>query len=147
MRLLTIVTGLLFAGVAFWAMAGSNDEAAKEMAKVAGAWKVEVIQEDGKSPPAEVVQSMTLIIKGETWSFLVGEKQEAAGTFTMDPEKKTIDRVDLEGKDKGKEFHGIYEVDGDTFKACWGPAGKERPTKFESKEGTGCEYDVLKRKK
>ena len=43
---------------------------------------------------------------------------------------------------------GIYEFSGsDNFKTCWSPAGKERPTTFASKEGSGHLLFVFKREK
>jgi uncharacterized protein (TIGR03067 family) len=90
---------------------------------------------------------MSLVIKGNDWSFMLNDKQLAAGTFTVNAAKKTIERKDLEGSNKDKTFQGIYEIKADTLKTCWGEAGKERPKTFESKEGSKRELDVLKRAK
>ena len=48
--------------------------------------------------------------------------------FTIDPTKKpkTIDYAMTEGFTKGKTQLGIYELDGDTFRSCFAPAGKRR---------------------
>lgn len=42
---------------------------------------------------------------------------------------------------------GIYEVDGDVFKSCFGKSGAERPADFTSKPGDGRTLSVWKREK
>ena len=32
---------------------------------------------------------------------------------------------------------GIYQIDDDTRKLCFAPSGKDRPTEFSSKPGSG----------
>jgi hypothetical protein len=50
---------------------------------------------------------------------------------------KTIDYDMTGGFTKGEKQLGIYEVDRDTFKSCFGEPGAERPTDFTSKPGDG----------
>ncbi len=42
---------------------------------------------------------------------------------------------------------GIYEIDGDTFRACFAKPGKERPKDFECKAGSEHTLTVWKREK
>ncbi len=50
--------------------------------------------------------------------------------------------------DQGKvKLQGIYEVNGDTYRYCIAPAGKDKPNEFSSKEGSGHILMVLKREK
>jgi hypothetical protein len=56
-------------------------------------------------------------------------------TKTQDGETRTI------------KVLGIYELDGDTMKTCLAAPGKERPTEFSSKEGSGRMSYVWKREK
>ena len=53
----------------------------------------------------------------------------------------------IEGFSAGKKQLGIYEVEGDTFKACFSKPGDERPTDFTSKPGDGRTVSVWKREK
>jgi uncharacterized protein (TIGR03067 family) len=61
---------------------------------------------------------------------------------------KAIDyKQTSEGEDKGKGALGIYEVVGDRLKVCAVPDGKERPTEFSSKPGSGHYFRVYKRER
>jgi uncharacterized protein (TIGR03067 family) len=53
--------------------------------------------------------------------------------------------ITTEGDLKGKTALGIYDVDKDTWKHCFG--FDKRPEKFESKEGSKLTNAVLKRVK
>ncbi len=68
--------------------------------------------------------------------------------ITIDPSKKpkTIDYDVIDGPTKGKRHLGIYELDGDTFKSCFGAPGAERPTDFTSKPGDGRTSTVTRTK-
>jgi uncharacterized protein (TIGR03067 family) len=142
--------GLILLALGAWILpvsAGDKGEDKKELGQFQGTWAWESMIENGKSIPAEELKGLTLIIKGNDWSVMKDGKKLGTGTFTINAAKKTIDRKDLEGSDKGKSFSGIYEIKGDTLKTCWAAAGKERPTALESKEGSDWELDVLKRVK
>jgi uncharacterized protein (TIGR03067 family) len=129
---------------------GALDEAEatkQEMAKLQGTWQVESLIEDGQSPPAEVVKTMRLVINGDRWAMKAGDELIASGTFRIDPAKHTIERVHLDGQQKGQKFHGIYKLQADSFHTCWSPVEKERPTEFSGKAGSGCELDQFRRAK
>ena len=51
------------------------------------------------------------------------------------------------GFTKGKKQLGIYELDGDTFKSCFGAPGAERPKDFTSQPGDMRTSSVWKREK
>ena len=46
---------------------------------------------------------------------------------------------------EGKQAPGIYHVSGDTNKQCYAAPGKERPSDFSAKEGSGASFSVWKR--
>jgi hypothetical protein len=52
-----------------------------------------------------------------------------------------------DGFTKGKKQLGIYELDGDTFKSCFGAPGAERPKDFTSQPGDKQTSSVWKREK
>ncbi len=126
------------------------DEAAvkKELAKFEGAWRYDSMEMDGKSIPLVGFEDARLTIKGKDFvSKEVGATHK--GTFSLDLAKKpkTIDVIFSEGPEAGKVYKGIYELDGDTYKVCMAVPGKDRPTAFETKPGSNCVLEVLKRAK
>jgi hypothetical protein len=52
-----------------------------------------------------------------------------------------------DGFTKGKTQLGIYELEGDTFKACFSKPGTDRPADFTSKPGDGRTFSIWKRVK
>jgi uncharacterized protein (TIGR03067 family) len=55
------------------------------------------------------------------------EVNDKAGTFVM-----TIQ----DGYRKGEKVHGIYKIDNDALRMCYGPASKPRPTEFAAPKGS-----------
>ena len=145
-------TGLAIVGVLAASLllaADSKDDAAKkELDKFTGTWKAVSIVEDGKEVAKDEAEKVSLTVKGEDYTFRRGDVV-IEGTHKLDPSKtpKTIDAVRNTGPDKGKPILGIYELTDDTFKVCFAPAGKDRPTEFASKAGSGARLIVMKREK
>jgi uncharacterized protein (TIGR03067 family) len=121
----------------------------KELAKLQGDWSMVSGSADGTAMPDQMLKQMKRICKGdETTTTMAGQVYFKA-KFTIDPSKnpKTIDYQMTEGFTKGKKQLGIYELDGDTFKSCFGKAGAERPKDFTSKPGDGRTLSTWKRDK
>ena len=78
-----------------------------------------------------------------------GKDKEHKGTFKLDASKKPkqIDITPTDGDEKDKVIHGIYSLEKDELKICIARGDKERPTEFESKEGSGHMLVTLKRAK
>ena len=110
-----------------------------------GTWTiVDRRKADGKEP----VTAPTVVFDGDTYRIKAGDKVVEEGTFTVDGSKspKQIAVAATEGMDKGKKWHGIYEIQGDTMRAVVGPTDKERPTKYDTPT-EGVRAFVLKREK
>jgi uncharacterized protein (TIGR03067 family) len=119
------------------------------MAKLQGDWTMVSGSADGQPMPDEMRKQMKRVCKGDETTTTMGGRVFFTAKITIDPSKtpKTIDYQMTEGFTKGKRQLGIYEVDGDTFKACFGKPGAERPTDFTSKAGDGRTTSVWKREK
>jgi uncharacterized protein (TIGR03067 family) len=136
---------VLVCGLALSAVAAADEKSDQD--KLQGKWKMESGTHGGKPLPDEIVKGSTITIDGKTMKMTrtaEGKDQTREMTFKLDPSKKpkTID-VDMDGK----PGLGIYSLDGDTLKICHGDQGDERPTTFESKEGSNVTVVVLKRVK
>jgi len=120
----------------------------KDLAKVQGTWQRTSMVIDGKEAPAELAAKQKLTIKGNDYALKIGEMTRK-GTFALDSTRSPghIDIKSASGPNKGKILKGIYEIDGDTLKYCVALPGKDRPTAFSSKSGSGHMLYVNKRVK
>jgi|GraSoiStandDraft_55_1057291.scaffolds.fasta_scaffold465452_2 uncharacterized protein (TIGR03067 family) len=146
MRTLTPV--ILMAGVLTVGCTGKQDVSA-ELKNLEGTWELISLTKDGQQVPAAVLKSTQVVIKGDKYWIKFGNEVKQEGTITIDPTRKpkTIDDIAATGTNKGKKSLGIYELEGDTLKTCFADPGKERPTEFTSKPGSGFELATQKRKK
>jgi len=132
---------LLFAG------AVSADDRKDDREALQGTWTI-VDTRKGETKGKEPVTARTVVFEGGKYRIKAADKVAEEGTFSLDGSKspKQIEVAATEGKDKGKRWHGIYEVEGDTMRAVVGPTDKERPTKYDSPP-EGVRSFVLKRGK
>jgi len=136
-------------------MLGSRSRAAEEspavkqeLARFQGTWQLVYAETDGKTTPGERIQAVRVEIKGNTHSVYFGDKQVVHDvSFTLDPTAtpRTTDDTINDGPDKGKQFHGIYELEGDTLASCVAKIGADRPKKFATTPGSGHTFRVFKR--
>lgn len=142
-RCMTIV------GVVFLLAADdAADEVKKEIARFEGSWKIVSLETEQNKLTEDALKHFLLKIEGDKFT-TVEDMRETHGTFKLDPSKKpkTIDIAQTDRETKGKTILGIYELDGDTYKLCGDMSGKNRPTEFAVKAGSGHFLEVLKREK
>jgi uncharacterized protein (TIGR03067 family) len=142
--MLILAVGLLMAPDA-----PKDDAAKKEYEKFTGTWKIESLVVEGTAGEAEQIKDVRLVLKGNRFTLKQGDVSTYGGTYVVDVSKKpkTIDILFESGPEKGNKALGIYELEGDTYKVCIALAGKQRPTEFASKPGSGLVLEVLKREK
>jgi uncharacterized protein (TIGR03067 family) len=112
-----------------------------ELAKLDGTWAVVAYEYDGgRLPEAQIANYPRLIMKGGAYRW---SNVKSGGVMTIDPTKwpKAVDY----DQGPGQRYHGIYELQGDTFRDCIAPPGKERPTDFSVPPGSGRMYFIYRR--
>ena len=131
------------------ARADEKDAVTKDLAQMQGEWVMVSGSADGQPMPDPMVKQMKRVCKGEEVTTTMGGRLYFKAKIAISPAKKpkTIDYQMTEGLTKGKTQLGIYEVEGDTLKACFGKPGDERPADFTSKPGDGRTLSVWKRQK
>ena len=131
------------------ARAGDSEAAKKDLAQLQGEWFMVSGSAEGQPMPDELRKQMKRVCTGDEATVTISGQVYIKAKITVDPSKtpKTIDYQMTGGFTKGKTQLGIYELDGDTFKSCFGKAGAERPTDFTSKPGDGRTLSVWKREK
>jgi uncharacterized protein (TIGR03067 family) len=117
---------LLFAGAVI------ADDKKGDREAFQGTWTI-VATKKGDKKDKEPVTAPTVVFEGDRYKIKAGDKVVEAGTFKLDGSKspKQIEVAATEGKDKGKKWHGIYEIKGDTMRAVVGPTDRDRPAKYD----------------
>ena len=125
-----------------------QDAASKDdLVLMQGTWQLVSAMEAGKALAEGKVKQTTIVIKSTTFRFpgLAEDATSKAGTFTLDATKKPkqMDSVSAEQQ----LMLGIYEIDADSYKVCFAPIGKSRPSEFASTRGNRQILQVWKRQK
>jgi uncharacterized protein (TIGR03067 family) len=113
---------------------------------ILGVWRFTSSERAGKSKLSDEKVQLDIEFSAQTFRFYApaGAKHPQSYKLDTSAKPKTIDWILGNG---AKPLHGIYEIDGDTLKICWGKAGGERPKAFTS-TADGEEWNwVLKRVK
>jgi len=146
---MTVAIGLLMAGVGARIAGDEKEDAVKmDMKLLQGDWVMQSFESNGKPISAEEARKIKLTIKGDHYLVNIGERKIEM-TFKIDPAKKpkAIDFTMAQGEEKAVT-RGIYEISADTFKVCRAvEAGKDRPSDFSTKEGSGTALASYKRAK
>ena len=128
----------------------SGDDATREdLEKFHGKWSLTSVERDGKKTPPEELAEIKLTIQANKFVLRKGPVVVSEGTFTLDPARKPkeIDETITAGPNRGKVFKAIYEIDEKHHTICFAAAGRERPTEFSSKPGSGRVLQVWRRDK
>jgi uncharacterized protein (TIGR03067 family) len=128
------------------AVRAADDDAKKDQDQMQGEWSLVSGMRNGEPLPEDAVKTLKRKVEGNASTVTRDGEVVAKATFTLDASKKpkTID-ITVEGQDK--PVLGIYEVDADKMKICYGGPGDERPKEFASKENSGITLAVWKREK
>lgn len=140
-------SGILLSLLFLSASVGAEESAKSTQQPLQGEWVIQSMEQDGHKTPAEKIKSVRIVIASD--KLTVHGDKGMASTIKLDASKKPhhIDITVSDGLDKGKVWHGIYELEGDDWKLCLGKPGKDRPTAFGCKANSGTVLMLLKRDK
>jgi uncharacterized protein (TIGR03067 family) len=147
LALMTLAAALTLAGqgLARAADDASGDAIRKELKELDGTWQLLTMMADGKELTQITAQHRSTAIRGGRLT--AGGDSETA--MVLKPitgtNPKAIDLIILAGEGKGQSFTGIYKREGEFLTICFAPAGKDRPTEFASKAGSGRTLMVYQR--
>jgi uncharacterized protein (TIGR03067 family) len=108
-----------------------------ELERLQGEWLLVYAEVDGQAVPQESYRGERSIIEGDRLTVVQGGKVLLRATMTFDPttSPKTFVETIAAGPARGKNFHGIYELEGDTLRSCGVSADQERPRDFTTRNG------------
>ena len=138
--LVILAVACFIVGSGFLAAGGEDDAIKKDRKQIAGTWRVISYEKDGKKTSAEQLEKTRTIYSADG-KFMVQREGKTViqGSTKIDPTKnpKQSEGTYTEGELKGMTVLGIYEIDGDNMRGCFALPGKDRPTEFSSKPGSG----------
>lgn len=119
-----------------------------------GTWTVKKLDVNGKAfPPIAEGKEMVWKVSEKTIAIELDGKAILSLNFTTDTTTmpKILDMEVVQGNNdapKGQKLPAIYKLDGDDLTICVStPETTDRPTQFETKEGSNTALIVLKRAK
>jgi uncharacterized protein (TIGR03067 family) len=125
--------------VFFLALASGVDcgEDDADVKRMEGTWSPASAELAGVKLPEEAVKAMKLILKGNEYTVLIGEKKDQ-GTVKLDTSKmpRAMDVTGTQGPNQGKTYRAIYEITKDGLKICYDLSGKDRPAEFATRANT-----------
>ncbi len=146
----TLIAGLIILTAASLIAAepSKQDLTSQDMDKIQGTWKLVALEFDGEPAPAEIVAVLKLKFKDDTLTFMPGEPGFTNYKFKLEPAKKPANfaMTHADGTHKGEAETGIYLLDGDHLKICFGAKGRML-SEFTAKAGSGQAMYSLKREK
>jgi uncharacterized protein (TIGR03067 family) len=126
---------------------GASGVAATDQDRLQGRWLLIDGEGEGKKQPLD--DPFLWAFTGSTWEqFDVGDNVAAAvGPFTLDesqtPRTITIDVRPSDPLGQGMQIQGVYELDGDTLRVCYGSG--VRPTALKTAPGEKFALITLRR--
>lgn len=120
----------------------STEGSRNSQGSLAGVWRGWVVDGRGENPDTGHME-MELTVNGNHMSAReLGANQRAReglgeGTFIASVQGTTgnLDATQTVGQHAGREYRGIFEVNGDTLKWCVGGRGTTRPSEFATSRG------------
>jgi len=126
---------------------GATAPAAADKKDLIGQWEGFVTDGDG-SNPSQRRMNITLNIGAEKISSS-GSGNIGEGTYRVSAGSdnlKHIDATGTAGQYSGKQYEGVFTIEGNTLKWCSGNPGKGRPTALRTNPAAGHFLMVLTRK-
>jgi len=132
-------------GVVLALGAPEKDAPKKEALTIVGEWDGEKAVRGGKERPVPDGGIKVTFMADGKMLFKEGNKDEETGSYKVDA-KKNPGEIDISPPKEDGTLKGIFKIEGDTLTICLADKdAAERPTKFESPEGTNVMLVTLKR--
>lgn len=140
-------TAILIGVVLAVAAPGDKEAPKKEAPSVVGEWDSEKAVQGGMERPLPDGGIKITFTTDGKFLFKKGNNDEQTGSYKVDA-TKSPGEIDITPPNEDAPHIGIFKSDGDTLTICLADKGStDRPTKFESPDGTKIMLITLKRAK
>jgi uncharacterized protein (TIGR03067 family) len=128
--------------------ASKPHSAEQDLGGIQGTWKLIAMEANGRQAPPETVAVMKLNFTGDTLTFTPGEPGFTHFEYVLDPTVSPAGFAMTHADDpkKGQTSNGIYWLEGDRLKICFGKADR-RPDELTARAGSGQMMYSLQREK
>lgn len=125
--------------------AAQASEPKEDAATIQGEWGAQANVENGEDVFGEKIDPKESPVRWDfekTKVYFLAAVEEATVECsykrhsTSKPRKIDFVMKSPQNPKQEQRLKGIYELKGDKFRVCYGPAGADRPKKFESKKGS-----------
>jgi uncharacterized protein (TIGR03067 family) len=140
---------LLLPAVACLALGDTAKKPPADAERIQGVWTFTSSQRAGKAENLPEGDFLKMEFAADAFRFHLPAGARHAQPYKLDSGRKpkTIDWLAGGRNGPSEPLLGIYELDGDILRICWGKKGQERPTEFKTATGAGDWLWVLKRLK
>jgi uncharacterized protein (TIGR03067 family) len=119
-------------------------EPPKRVPEIVGQWVVESVSLGGSVPAPAPVETVFEFTASGQWLIkregVLDKSSSREVQYDAEASPPTIDGIHPQAAagngGRSRNFLGIYKVDGDTLTICFGGPNEQRPTKFESEDGS-----------
>lgn len=131
-------TGIVLSALVCLTTISRADEAAskKYLESLQGTWSVTSMQKAGMDAPEELVKSVTIEIKGDSFLLKFSKQEERNATLVVDPSQKPValDLTPKDGPNAGKPLLGLVSLEKGVLTMVWNDErdSKTRPKEFSS---------------
>ena len=128
----------------------AGDPPGSDLDRLQGDWVMVAMEREGESTcRPRTLKGGNAVYEGNKITLRDGERVRRRRIVTLDASRKpkAINTWDRDGPYEDQTVPGIYELDGDTLRLCFGRPGSERPKEFTTKTPPGVLFCVYKRRR
>lgn len=149
---LQLLAWALIVLVSLGAVSAQDDAVKKELAGLAGDWRLVKGEANGESANDYIIENLKCVIKGDRLTFrgikpLTDKFSELTIKIDVSTMPKCIDLQVQAGSLKDDVLEGVYQCKGDELELCFYVGKGNRPLEFKAEGGSDRVLLVLKREK